>query len=142
MLDDLGLVAAVQSYAETRLEPCGTKVISHASITPQRLTPELEITLFRVAQEAISNIARHARARTARVGIDLYDDNHLVLRIEDDGEGFIPAKYLHPANSLRGIGLLGMRERVALAGGTLTIDSTPRRGTRIRVEIALNGRAP
>jgi signal transduction histidine kinase len=135
MLDDLGLVPAIRSYAESRLEPAGTRVQVEASGLKRRLPPQIELTLFRVVQEAVSNIARHAHARTAQIRFDLYDGGQIVAHVEDDGDGFIPAKYLHAQDGMQGIGLLGMRERIAALGGTLTIDSTPRRGTRIRAEV-------
>lgn len=134
LLDDLGLEPAIRWYAESRLGD-GISVRVQASGLVRRLPPELEITLFRIVQESISNIAKHARARSVEIRIDLYETGHIVARIEDDGIGFLPSKYLHPTDGLRGMGLLGMRERVALLGGTLMIDSTPGRGTRIRAEV-------
>ncbi len=134
LLDDLGLVPAIRWYAESRLTD-SVQVQVEANGLKQRLPAELEITLFRVVQEAISNIAKHAHAHSVQIRIDLYDTGHVVARIEDDGLGFLPSKYLHSNDGLRGMGLLGMRERVALLGGTLTIDSTPGRGTRIRAEV-------
>jgi two-component system sensor histidine kinase UhpB len=134
LLDDLGLEPAIRWYAESRLAD-STTVQVEANGLKERLSPELEITLFRVVQESISNIARHARAHAVQIRIDLYETGHVVARIEDDGVGFLPSKYLHPNDGLRGMGLLGMRERVALLGGTLMIDSTPGRGTRIRAEV-------
>ncbi len=135
LLDDLGLAPAIRVYAEARLETSGTSVEVETHGLEQRLPPEIEITLFRVAQEAISNIAKHARARHAHVRIDLYETGFVVERIEDDGIGFVPGKYLHPGDGLRGVGLSSMRERIALLGGTLTIDSTPGRGTLVRAEV-------
>jgi two-component system sensor histidine kinase UhpB len=134
LLDDLGLVPAIRWYAESRLAD-SVQVQVEANSLKQRLPAELEITLFRVVQEAISNIAKHAHAHSVQIRIDLYDTGHVVARIEDDGLGFLPSKYLHSGDGLRGMGLLGMRERVALLGGTLMIDSTPGRGTRIRAEV-------
>jgi signal transduction histidine kinase len=134
LLDDLGLEPAIRWYAESRLADT-IQVQVEANGLKQRLPPELEITLFRVIQESIANIAKHARAHLVQIRIDLYDTGHVVARIEDDGIGFLPSKYLHSNDGLRGMGLLGMRERVALLGGTLTIDSTPGRGTRIRAEV-------
>ena len=142
MLDDLGLVPAIRSFADARLETSGARVHVESSGLERRLPPALELTLFRVAQEAVSNIARHAHARVVEIRIDLYEDGPLVMHVADDGLGFIPAMYLSPSDGLRGMGLLSMRERIALVGGSLTIDSTPRRGTRIRAEVPLNERAP
>ncbi|MCL4393830.1 MAG: HAMP domain-containing sensor histidine kinase [Chloroflexi bacterium] len=133
-LDDLGLAPAIRLYAESRLEASHTTVQVEPNLS-ERLPPEIEITLFRVVQEAIANVARHAHARRVVIQIALYDTGTVVARVEDDGVGFIPGKYLHSTDGLRGMGLLGMRERVALVGGTLMIDSTPGRGTVVRAEI-------
>lgn len=133
VLDELGLVPAIRWYTETRLESFGIRVRLTADLK-ERLPSEVEITLFRVIQEAISNIARHAQARNVQIRLDLYD-RVVVAHIEDDGIGFVPAKFLHATDGLTGMGLLDMRERVALMGGSLTIDSTPGRGTRIRAEV-------
>jgi signal transduction histidine kinase len=135
LLDDMGLVPAIRSYAESRLEASGTAVDVQARGLEQRLPPEIETTLFRVIQEAVSNIAKHSHARHARIGIELYESGQVVARVEDDGVGFVPGKYLHATEGLRGVGLLSMRERVALLSGTLMIESTPGRGTLVRVEV-------
>lgn len=135
MLDDLGLAPSIRMYAESRLEPSGATVEVDASGLKQRLPPEIEITLFRVVQEAVANIAKHAHARHARIRFELYETGHVVARVEDDGVGFVPGQFLHSTDGLRGMGLLGMRERVTLLGGTLMIDSTPGRGTVVRAEI-------
>lgn len=134
MLDDLGLEPAIRWYAESRLSD-NVQVQLNANGLNHRLSPELEITLFRIVQESIANVAKHSRARSVQIRIDMYDPGPIVARIEDDGVGFIPSKYLHSNDGLAGMGLLGMRERVALLGGTLMIDSTPGRGTRIRAEL-------
>ncbi len=135
MLDDLGLAPSIRMYAESRLEASGTAVEVEASGLKQRLPPEIEITLFRVVQEAVANIAKHAHARRARIRFDLYETGYVVARVEDDGIGFVPGQFLHSTDGLRGMGLLSMRERVTLLGGTLMIDSTPGRGTVVRAEI-------
>ena len=102
---------------------------------PEHLPPDVEITLFRILQEGLSNAARYASASHVYVRVEQFASGTLVAHIEDDGVGFLPGKYLNPHDDLRGMGLLGMRERAALLGGTLTIDSTPGRGTRLRAEI-------
>jgi signal transduction histidine kinase len=135
LLDDLGLAPALRAYAEARFENTATHTYIESSNLPPRLPPEVELTLFRVLQEALSNVAKHAQARNVRVRIEQYENGMVVAHVQDDGIGFIPAKYLHAQEGLRGVGLLGMRERVELLGGTLTIDSTPGRGTRLRIEI-------
>lgn len=135
MLDDLGLVPALRAYVEGRFEGTATRVQIETHNVPPRFSPEVEITLFRVLQEALSNIAKHAQAHQAIVGLVGYPNEMVVAHVQDDGVGFIPGKYLHAHEGMRGVGLLGMRERVALFGGTLTLDSTPGRGTRLRIEL-------
>lgn len=135
LLDDMGLIPAIRSYVESRLDASDTAVDIQAHGLEQRLPPEVETTLFRVIQEAVSNIAKHSHARHAHIRIDLYKTGQIVARIEDDGVGFVPGKFLHSTDGLRGVGLLSMRERVALLGGTLMIESTPGRGTLVRAEV-------
>lgn len=137
VLDDLGLLPALRAFAETRFEESGTRVQFEVCNLPERLPPDVEITLFRVLQEALSNVRRHADALQVKVRIEQFANHMLVAHVEDDGIGFLPGRYLNPRDDLRGMGLLGMRERIALLGGTLTIESTPGRGTRLRVEIPL-----
>jgi signal transduction histidine kinase len=135
VLDDLGLAPALRSFAEGRFEGSGTRVQVEACNLPEHLPPDVEITLFRILQEGLSNAARYASASHVYVRVEQFASGMLVAHIEDDGVGFLPGKYLNPHDDLRGMGLLGMRERTALLGGTLTIDSTPGRGTRLRAEI-------
>ncbi|HEX2999254.1 MAG TPA: ATP-binding protein, partial [Armatimonadota bacterium] len=135
LLDDMGLVPAIRSYAESRLETCDTRWDIQTHGLADRLPTEIETTLFRIIQEAVSNIANHAHARHARISIDLYETGSIVARVEDDGVGFIPGKYHHALDGLRGVGLMSMRERVTWLGGTLRIASTPGRGTVVRAEV-------
>jgi len=134
VLDDLGLVPAIRWYAEARLEASGVQVQLEVSGFKERLSPELETTLFRVIQEAINNVAKHAQARHARIRLD-FADARVIAEIEDDGVGFDPQVFLTVHEGMRGIGLLGMRERVTLLGGLLSVDSRPGQGTRIRIEV-------
>jgi signal transduction histidine kinase len=134
VLDDLGLVSAIRWYAERHLEPRGIAVRCEFSGFGSRLMPELETALFRVAQEAITNIAKHSGADTVLIQC-LQRDDRISIEIEDDGKGFVPASLPPPAARERGLGLLGMRERVELFGGTLELDSAPGRGTRIAVTV-------
>lgn len=135
-LDDLGLVPALRAFAEGRLGERGIQVRLETSGLRDRLSPPVETCIFRVAQEAVTNIVRHSRATSARIQLQRRDAN-LTLVVEDDGEGFDSAGVLGSADPARALGLLGMEERVALVGGHLTIDSAPGRGTRIRAEIPL-----
>ncbi|HSK10603.1 MAG TPA: ATP-binding protein, partial [Vicinamibacterales bacterium] len=136
VLDDLGLLSAIRWYAERHLEPRGIAVQFEASGFERRLRPELETALFRVAQEAITNVAKHAEADTVLIQC-LERDDRAVIEIEDDGKGFAPGSLPPPAARERGLGLMGMRERVELFGGTIEIDSAPGQGTRVAVSVPL-----
>ncbi|BAS26074.1 sensor histidine kinase [Limnochorda pilosa] len=131
-LDELGLVAAVRHAAETVL---GASAAVHFDARIDRELPdEVEITLYRVLQEAITNVARHAHAR--QVWIDLHEDETGVrLRVEDDGVGFRPDEVRREPEG--GIGLSGMEERIRLFDGSFELDSAPGRGTRVTAWIPL-----
>ncbi len=141
LLDDLGLVPAITSLLDLHL---GEKGISYffntARVSDRRFRPEVEITLFRIVQEAVANTARHAKAEHFFIMIQS-DDDTIQVDLEDDGEGFNPnllytgASY--DALDRRGLGLLGMRERVTLLGGTIHLCSTPGQGTQIEIRIPL-----
>ena len=128
-LDDFGLVPAVERLADTFREQSGLTVDLEARLGDSRLPAEAETTLYRVIQEALTNIVKHAGA--TGVSILLQRRSHAVhLVVEDDGAGFDPAVPREGA-----LGLAGMRERVALAGGKLQIESTPGGGTTLVAEV-------
>jgi signal transduction histidine kinase len=137
LLDDLGLVPAIRWYAETRLEANGMALDFGASGSQRRLPPEIETALFRIAQEAINNIEKHAHAGVATIRLDFQMDR-VVMSFQDDGRGLEVGQVLRGEGRERGWGLLGMRERAALLGGSLTITSEPGRGTRIQVEVPVH----
>jgi signal transduction histidine kinase len=132
VLDDLGLVAAIRSDAESHLQPHGIEIQISVTGARRRLTPGLELTLFRIAQEAIINIKRHARAEHVKLTIEFLD-SVVTVTLEDDGQGFDPQAVSNSEDKTRGLGLLGMSERASLAGGSLEIESTVGRGTRVVV---------
>jgi len=138
MLDHLGLAPAIRWFAQSRLEPANVRLVIDAECAdaPQRLPPETETALFRVVQEAITNIARHALARNVRIAFRMTPDA-LTIAIEDDGVGFDMVAVMLSPDSGRGLGLLGMQERIALLGGELVIDSAPGYGTRIDITVPL-----
>lgn len=136
MLYDLGLVAAIGSLINTSLEPAGVKVHFQTKGRMKRFSPQLEITLFRVIQEAFNNIAKHAKAKNAEVSIH-FQKGSMGVRIADDGKGFDVKEALSTKRGLRGFGLLSMKERVELVNGTLNIRSRPGGGTEINIEIPL-----
>lgn len=136
-LDDLGLVSAVRVHARNLLEAAGLSLVFEASgFGYRRLPAAVETTVFRVAQEAITNIARHAHASAVTVGLTLRD-GLLTLRVEDNGVGFDPAQVTGRQEDRR-LGILGMQERAALIGGDLRIDSQPGRGTRVLMTVAVD----
>ncbi len=131
-LDDLGLVAAVRQHAEQHLGPRGIEVLVSQQGATRRLKPELEIALFRIVQEGINNIARHANAQHVQLAFE-FTEARVQVSVQDDGCGFDPARVLNQAG--HGFGLLGMQERAALVEGTCTIESQPGQGTRVVIAV-------
>ncbi len=135
ILDDLGLVPAVRWYAMNKMEPLGVVISFEIQGLDRRLSPDLETAVFRVVQEAITNIIKHAGA--SRVDITLKANDEVVMAgVRDDGCGFDFGREVEgtPAEK-RGLGLFGMEERVRLLGGEFNVISRPRRGTEVKVKI-------
>ena len=131
VLDDLGLAAALERLAhewQVRFKIPVDVVIQ----LDERLPGEIETALYRIVQEALTNIARHAQAKSASILIEKHGETVRAI-VEDDGVGFD----VSTNQGERHLGLLGMRERAELLGGTLTIESTPERGTSVFIEIPL-----
>lgn len=128
LLDTLGLMPAIRQYAESNLHPLGINVIMETRAMDRRLPEEVETELFRVAQGVISNIAQHSRAKNATIVMELLD-SEFHLYISDDGVGFDVSKVTNIEESGRGRGLFSMRERIALLGGSGSIESQPGHGT-------------
>ena len=128
VLDGLGLAAALAEYAGSWSKYSGIRVELHM-MRPmgKRLTSERETTLYRFAQEALNNVAKHARADRVDIVLE-HTSDHVSLIIEDNGIGFDPAEI---QAAMPGFGLIGMRERAALAGADFQIDSAPNRGTAV-----------
>jgi signal transduction histidine kinase len=135
-LDDLGLGAAVRWHAEHHLRAAGVKVRLEISGDDARVSGALATALFRIAQEAIANIVNHAKAKNAKLALR-FGGGAVQLIVEDDGVGFDPQAIEHPQDSGRGLGIMGMRERAALFGGTVRIESKPGKGAKVRVSIPL-----
>ncbi|MHB8186623.1 MAG: sensor histidine kinase [Dermatophilaceae bacterium] len=132
VLDDFGAVAALrQLVAEVRAR-CGISIRSRVTGGEVRLSPQSELTVYRVAQEALSNVVRHAKATHTRV--DLQFGEQVVLTVTDDGCG-IPESSIAPASSGGQLGLIGMRERVNLVGGTLEVRARKPHGTLVRATL-------
>jgi two-component system sensor histidine kinase UhpB len=137
VLDDIGLVPAVQWYAETVAERTGTAIeVTNQGIVC-RLPDPVETILFRITQEGLNNVIRHAHAEQVAVRLRC-DKVTTRLEIEDDGVGFDATDALKIPPGRRGWGLVGIQERVAQAGGEFEIDSEPGQGTTLRVAVPAN----
>lgn len=136
LLDDLGLCRALRWYAEERLQRRGVEVFLDLPEDLQRLPSEIETALFRIGQEAITNVTRHAQASRVRIRLEV-NSRDVSMSIQDDGIGFSPGQALAQSER-RAWGLLGMQERASLLGGRLTIESQPGQGTRVSVILPLN----
>lgn len=132
-LDDLGLVAALRWHIEQTNERSSTDICFAVMGTPRRLPPETETTLFRIAQEGLNNIVKHANAKSAAVHLEFLEHS-VKLHMLDDGRGFHVDQTLQPGSGLAW-GLVGIQERATLAGGYLSIDSTPGRGTCLELTV-------
>jgi signal transduction histidine kinase len=134
-LDDLGLVRAITTYVKSWSDRSGVTVELHTgNLEERRLPPEVELTIYRIIQEALTNVMKHANAK--RVSIVLNRQERAVSAvIEDDGQGFDPEA--QPSDRRGGLGLLGMRERAAQLNGRLTVESVIGQGTTVFVRIPL-----
>ncbi len=141
-LDDLGLIAALRWYVDEFRQRTAICVEMNVAGPRRRLSPQVETVLFRVAQEALTNVARHAQASHVRVSL-AFTSNQVQLAVADDGRGFSLEQVLGAAapplgrRERRAWGLLGMQERAALVGGTYQIRSQPGQGTEIAITVPL-----
>jgi two-component system sensor histidine kinase UhpB len=136
-LDDLGLHTALQRYVEQWSERSGVAADWHANgFTSRRLPPEVETTLYRVVQEALTNVLKHAQA--SRVGVIMrVAADHVQAIVEDNGKGFDAESTMPAHDAPYHLGLVGMRERVLLVNGTLNLESVAGHGTTLYVRIPL-----
>ncbi len=134
LLDDLGLAAAIVWYGERRLQPMGVTLEFECDQMEARLPSSLETALFRVTQEALTNVVRHAEA--SRVHVILRVQDHTAfLTVRDNGRGFQEPVATSEGAETRGLGLRGMRERVTALGGQMRVESEPGQGTAITVTV-------
>jgi ligand-binding sensor domain-containing protein/signal transduction histidine kinase len=136
LLDELGLVAALRGYAEGQSVRSGIPISVEANAHASDIPAEIAIAAFRIVQEAIHNVLRHAHARSVTVSVRR-DPQRLALTVLDDGRGFDLSEALDRAASGRHLGLLGMRERVEALAGSFTIETEPGRGTSLHAGIPL-----
>lgn len=135
-LDDLGLPAAVRAYADRLFAATNTIFALDADGLEDRLPPALETATYRIVQEALSNVLRHADARQVRITLRQCD-GAFEGEIVDNGQGFALESINRNGSNSRGLGLLGMQERVAQCGGRMEITSRPGSGTRILIRLPL-----
>ena len=135
ILDDVGLVAAIQRLCDDFGERSDLRIDCELDLPARSgLSPALESVCYRVAQEALTNVARHAEATQVDVRLALH--SHTVhLEIRDNGRGLDTAAPPRPRGATGGRGLVGMRERVELLGGTIQIEGRPGAGTRVIVDL-------
>jgi signal transduction histidine kinase len=134
MLDDLGLVPAIRSLAEgvSKRRRLGIEV---ASSFEGRLPPAIEVGLYRVVQEALTNVTRHSRARHVRIKVQR-SRTHLRCVVQDDGVGF-DADSVFARNGKKGLGLIGIQERLNVLRGTIRVDSELGRGTKLSIAVPM-----
>ena len=143
LLDEVGLVPALRAYLESQAALSGVAMdleddgrAAGTMSSGERLPPDLEIVCFRVAQESVTNVLRHAAAQRLRVSI-ARNGSHVRLAIRDDGGGFDATSALDSAAAQGHLGVVGMRERVRARGGTFQVASQPGQGTAIEVELPI-----
>ena len=130
MLDDLGLIPALEWQAREISRRSDMEVEVHSENVSEELGDETKVTIYRLVQEALNNAATHASAKNAKVTVAQRSDK-ITVEVTDDGHGFNPERQ-------RGMGILGMEERVRRLGGTLTIESAPGKGATVKAELPLH----
>jgi signal transduction histidine kinase len=135
VLDDLGLIPALHTFMKNFRQETGIRISLSAFAAVEQVSDERRTVLYRVAQEALTNVARHAQASQAHVQIQKRD-GAICLKIKDNGKGFREDRVLRAKKSKR-LGLLGMRERLDMVGGRFTIESAPGKGTTVLAQIPL-----
>lgn len=133
VLQQLGLVAAIRTMTEG-LNGAGIEGDFTLSGQEEHLDPDVEVAIFRTAQEALNNAKKHSGARTVLVGLQ-YEPGRILLTVVDDGRGFEVPRRLSDYAAAKKLGLIGMEQRAETLGGSLIVDSQPNRGTSVRAEI-------
>jgi len=136
VLDDLGLIPALQTFMKTFQQETGIRVSLSAFAALEQVNGDKRTVLYRVAQEALTNVARHAQASRAEVKIQKLD-GAISMKIKDNGKGFRGARVLQAKKNKR-LGLLGMRERLDMVGGKFSVTSAPGKGTTVVAHIPMS----
>jgi signal transduction histidine kinase len=137
ILDDLGLLSAVRWYAQNRLSELSIKTRVEVTGEERKIPSQIEAALFRIVQEAINNIAKHAEAQNVILSVE-FMDSAIRIEVEDDGKGFDVEAVTLQSDKTQGLGLLGLRERITILGGELRISSQPGSGTHLIIEVPLS----
>jgi signal transduction histidine kinase len=140
VLDDLGLIPALHTFMKGFRVETGIRVSLSAFAEIEQINGNKRTVLYRVAQEALTNVARHAHASQANVDIQKLDGT-VIMKIADNGKGFHTDRQSNGRIGKR-LGLLGMRERLEMVGGTFTVQSTVGKGTIVSVQLPLMNHPP
>jgi len=140
VLDDLGLIPALRAFLKSFTKQTGIRVNLSAFAEVEQVNGDKRTVLYRVAQEGLTNVARHAQASRVELNIR-HLDGAICMSITDNGKGFRERRVLHAKKGQR-LGLLGMRERLEMVGGNFTVSSQPGKGTTLLAHIPLIDRAP
>ncbi|MBS1932380.1 MAG: PAS domain S-box protein [Bacteroidetes bacterium] len=136
MIDDIGLIESLKWYAKEFQKRFNIKVMFNTSMDSVHLSPKQSIALFRIFQESLTNVARHAQAKKVSASL-LYENNLLILRVADDGKGFDNTQ----TAKKKTLGLLGMKERILMINGNFEINSNPGAGTEVIATVHTNAGA-
>ncbi|MGA9047734.1 MAG: PAS domain S-box protein [Dehalococcoidia bacterium] len=136
IIDDLGLMPAVKWLVKQKSEESGIDISLKTSGKEQRLLPEMELILFRIIQEGLNNVSKHAVASEAEVRVD-FENSRVDVSIVDNGQGFELPQTVGDLSHSGKLGLVGMQERVSLLNGSIDIKSKPGKGTEVRVSVPL-----
>ena len=134
MLDDLGLVPTLRWYIQNFSNRLGICSNFETIGLEEKLSPQIETAFYRIVQEALNNIAKHAQADRVEISF-VKRDSRIYASIQDNGKGFDLDKVLHPGTPERGLGIIGIQERISLLGGQMEIQSRPGFGTLISIEV-------
>jgi len=134
MLDELGLIPTLRWYIQNFSNRLNIDSQFQAIGFEEKLPPQIETAFYRIVQEALNNISKHAGANRVEIFFE-HRDSTICASITDNGRGFDLDRVYHPASPGRGFGIIGMQERVSLLGGKMDIQSSPGRGTRIHIKV-------
>jgi len=135
-LDDIGFVAAAKQYVREFARTTGIQAQAKVRGEDRLLESQLSTMMFRILQESLTNVRRHAKASQVRVAMSFEEDDTFVLEVADDGQGFAVDEFYRHSGQLH-FGLMGMQERAEMLGGVFQIESTPGQGTKVRVAVPL-----